>query len=188
MARPREIQKIRYVERRYDRVPPKNNYLKHWRVVQYWVKRNYEITSADLDMLLFLYDEGLFQYEDFDKFQSIFNWDKKRFHRLMNDGWIRIWRKKNKRKGLANLYEISGKGRRLCSDVYKKLNGEVDFSEVPRKNVVFKRKKYTDKVYSIRMAEINKTNRVERLRRLHESQLSSSPQSTCHTPDADHNK
>lgn len=188
MAKRSRREKIKYIERSYDRTPPKHNYLKHWRVVQYWAKRNYDITSGDLDMLLFLYDEGLFRYEDFDRFQSIFPWDKKRFYRLLNAGWIHIWREKNKRRGHATLYEMTKKGRRLCAEVYKKLNGETPFAETERNNEVFKRKKYTDKVYSIRMSEINKANRVEQLRRLHEEPLQSSLRSKYRMRDADHNK
>jgi DNA-binding PadR family transcriptional regulator len=165
---PRAKKKIKFIERTYDRKIPTNNYLKHWRVVKYWVKKKYELSEADLEMLLFIQDEGLFGYEDFDEFQAIYPWDKGRFHRLKNNGWIRVWRKRDSWRNIAALYEISAKGRRMCTEVYKKLSGETDFSEVPRKNPVFKRKEYTDKVYSTRMAKINKANRIERLRHSHE--------------------
>jgi hypothetical protein len=110
---PRAKKKIKFIERTYDRKIPTNNYLKHWRVVKYWVKKKYELSEADLEMLLFIQDEGLFGYEDFDEFQAIYPWDKGRFHRLKNNGWIRVWRKRDSWRNIAALYEISAKGRRM---------------------------------------------------------------------------
>ena len=165
---PRAKKKIKFRERGYERTIPSHNYLKHWRVVKYWVKKKYELSEADLEMLLFLYDEGLWGWRDFDDFQSIYPWDNKRFYRLKENGWIREWRKRDSWRNIEALYEISAKGRRMCTEVYKKLSGETDFSEVAQKNPVFKRKEYTDKVYSTRMAKINKANRIERLRHSHE--------------------
>lgn len=185
---PRANKKIKIIERTYDRVTPKHNYLKHWRVVKYWVKKKYSLSEADLEMLLFIHDEGLFGYRDFDEFQAIYPWDKTRFTRLKKEGWIREWRKRDKWRNIEALYEISAKGRRMCTEVYKKLNGETDFSEVPQKNPVFKRKEYTDKVYSIHMSKINKVNREQRLRRTHESGEYGKYRSQFQKPDEDHNK
>lgn len=164
--RKKKKEKIEIKIRRYDRKTPKHNYLKHWRVVRYWVKRKYDLSDADLDMILFLYDENLFTYEDFEHFKSITSWDRHRFFRLKKNGWIHVWKDKNWREGNAAMYELTFKSRQLCARVYKLLNGEIDFPESPRRNPVFKRKKYTDKVYSIHMAEINKANRLRRQRQI----------------------
>jgi hypothetical protein len=36
------------------------NFLKYHRVVKYYIKNKYEISGAELDMILFLYDENVF--------------------------------------------------------------------------------------------------------------------------------
>ena len=37
-----------------------NDCLKYWRVIRYFVKQKYGLTTGDLDMLLFLYSEDIF--------------------------------------------------------------------------------------------------------------------------------
>ena len=44
---------------------PDHDYLKYWRVVKYFAKRKYQVSSADLDMLLFLYSEKYFNKTTF---------------------------------------------------------------------------------------------------------------------------
>lgn len=158
-------EKIVYRIRYYERSEPRYNYLKYWRAVRYWVKRNYNVSSSDLEMILFLYDERLFTKSDFAVYEKIQGWDKKRFYRMVDEGWIRCWKTRAERKGKAGLYEVSKAGRRLCSSVYKKLNGEEDFSTSPDENVIFKRKKYNDKIYAMEMIRINRQNRELILRR-----------------------
>ena len=36
---------------------PSTDYLKYWRVVRYYIRAKYKISTADLDILLFLYSE-----------------------------------------------------------------------------------------------------------------------------------
>ena len=36
------------------------DYLKYWRVIRYYVKAKYSISTGELDMLLFLYSEDYF--------------------------------------------------------------------------------------------------------------------------------
>jgi hypothetical protein len=133
--------------------------------VKYWVKSKYGLSSADIDMLIFIYDEKLFTYYDFENFQSIFPWDKKRFRRLKDEGWIVVHKKKDYYKQTPNVYEISFKAKKLVERMYKILNGEEDFPTSERRNPVMKRKSYSDKVYSTRMYDINRANQEQRHRR-----------------------
>ena len=48
-----------------------NDCLKYWRVIRYFIKQKYGLTTADLDMLLFLYSEDIFSKEKFEEFFSI---------------------------------------------------------------------------------------------------------------------
>lgn len=168
MPRKKKVkEKIQYRIRHVERNEPSHNILKHWRVVRYWVKRKYELTDAEVDMIIFLYDERFFSYHDYKKFEAITSWDKKRFYRLKELGWISVWRKRTLKDHA--IYELSYKGKKLVHKIYSILQGEEDFPESTRRNPVMKREKYTDKVYSLWMAEINKANREQRLRRTLES-------------------
>ena len=37
-----------------------HNYLKYWRIIRYWVKAKYNLTTPDIEMILFLYSEDYF--------------------------------------------------------------------------------------------------------------------------------
>jgi len=50
---------------------PTNNYLKYWRVVRYWAKAKYGLTTPDLDMLFFLYSEEYFNKTKFKEFEEV---------------------------------------------------------------------------------------------------------------------
>lgn len=36
---------------------PSSDYLKYWKVIRYFIKAKYKISTGELDMLLFLYSE-----------------------------------------------------------------------------------------------------------------------------------
>ncbi len=130
------------------------DYLKYWRVIRYYVKAKYNISTGELDMLLFLYSEDYFSKDKFNEFDELLSWNVNRFDKLLRDGWIEVFRKRaGKTKGL---YELSYKSKRMINSIYKKLNGE----EIPSSehNPIFHRNvKYTDKVYRNFIKEMNKT-------------------------------
>ena len=70
------------------------DYLKYWRVVRYFIKKKYNLTTSDLEMLLFLKSEGRFSKENFQEFNELLSWDKSRFERLRQQGWIEVFRKR----------------------------------------------------------------------------------------------
>ena len=130
------------------------NYLKYWRVVRYYIKIKYKLTTGELDMLLFLYSEDYFSKDKFKEFDELLSWNVNRFDKLLRDGWIEVFRKRvGNRKAL---YELSYKAKRVINSIYKKLNGE----EIPSSehNPIFHRNvSYTDKVYKNFIKEMNKT-------------------------------
>ena len=138
----------------------KNDYLKYWKVIRYYVQAKYGIRSADLDMLLFLYSEKYFGKQQFNDFDKLLSWDINRFNRLLSDGWISVFRKRQGNK--KTLYELSYKGKRMISSVYKKLNGE----EIPMSesaNPMFaKNVSFSDKVYRNMIVRMNKYIREQR--------------------------
>ncbi len=136
----------RKIRKVYERYQPKNDYLKYWKVVKQWAKVKYDVGTADIEMMLFLYSEGLFTQKQFEEYNEIMSWDKNRFHNLMKDKWIIVWRKRKGRE--STLYELGFRGKRLCASIYKKLNMEETVSEDRRRNPIFDTNaSYSHKVY-----------------------------------------
>lgn len=139
---------------------PKNDYLKYWKVIRYFAKAKYKLNTADLDMLFFLYSEKYFGKQQFNEFDELLSWDVNRFNRLLSNGWISVFRKREGNK--KTLYEVSYKGKRMISSLYNKLNGE----EIPTSqsiNPMFaKNVSYFDKVYRNMIKSMNKYIREQR--------------------------
>jgi hypothetical protein len=136
------------------------DYLKYWRVIRYFIKAKYGLTTSDLDILLFLQSEKYFSKDDFDEFNELISWDKNRFNTLLKDKWIEVFRK-NTSKSKA-VYQLSYKSTRVLVSLYKKLNGE-EIPESPSSNPLFlKNVSYTDKVYRNYIKEMNSFIRQQR--------------------------
>ena len=58
------------------------DYLKYWRVIRYYVKAKYNISTGELDMLLFLYSEDYFSK---DKFKELLLITGKGIHSTTDD-------------------------------------------------------------------------------------------------------
>tara|TARA_R100000951_G_scaffold116802_1_gene131203 strand:+ start:634 stop:1074 length:441 start_codon:yes stop_codon:yes gene_type:complete len=137
-----------------------HNYLKYWRVIRYWVKAKYNLTTPDIEMILFLYSEEYFNKTKFKEFEELMSWDIKRFDRLLRDEWIHVWRKGYGKH--TTLYELSYKGKRVASTIYKKLNGE-EIAESPSINPLFRADaSYMDKVYRNSIKELNEFIKQQR--------------------------
>tara|TARA_R100001463_G_scaffold41189_2_gene86964 strand:+ start:105 stop:530 length:426 start_codon:yes stop_codon:yes gene_type:complete len=138
----------------------KLNYLKYWRVIRYFIKAKYKLTQADLDILIFLYDEEYFSKDKFKEFDELLSWNVNRFDQLLKDGWIEVFRKydgKNKA-----IYKLSYKTVRLIVSIYNKLSGE-EIPTSPSSNPMFARNvSYTDKVYRSMIKEMNKKIKEDR--------------------------
>jgi hypothetical protein len=144
---------------RYIKATYRDDFLKYFRVVRYWMQYKYDIRLVDLEMLLFLYSEGYFKKTDIKEFDSIFPWDKKRFSRLMQRGWVHMWRKPA--PGRVALYEITPEAHQMIKTMYKKLNGQV-ISENEKLNPMFRNDAtYTEKVHRNYIKKLNKSIRQE---------------------------
>ena len=142
------------------RKPPPQDYLKYWRVVRYFIKAKYDLSQADLEILLFLYSEKYFSKDKLDEFNELISWDKQRFNTLLQEGWVDVFRKKEGNRRVV--YELSYKARRVVGLVYKKLNGE-ELPEHPSVNPLFKNNiPYMDKVYRNFIKEMNAFTRQQR--------------------------
>jgi len=131
---------------RYCPNQKQHNFLKYHRVVKYYIKNKYSISDTELDMILFLYDENVFTKAIFNDFAKTMSWDKNRFSKMIQKGYIKIWRTK-KETQRSNMYELTIAAKRICNHMYKKLTQEEIISEDPYRNEIFKGKSYMDKIY-----------------------------------------
>jgi hypothetical protein len=137
-----------------------DDYLKYWRVIRQFAKVRYELSQADLDMLLFLYSEKYFDREKFAEFSTLFPWDKLRFEKLMRNGWIENFRQKvGHRKAI---YKLTTKANRMIQSLYRKLSGEEIPTSLSKNKMFLKNVSYTDKVYRNMIIEMNKLTRQQR--------------------------
>ena len=149
------------IRKNYDRTIPTHDYLKYWRVIRYWAKAKYKVNTPDIEMMLFLYSEQLFNKSKFLEYEECMSWDKSRFYRLMKEGWIIVWREKTSKE--VALYELSYKGKRMINTIYKKLNGE-DIGEDKQINPLFRHDvSYADKVYRNMIVKMNEFIKQQRL-------------------------
>jgi hypothetical protein len=99
------------------------------------VKHN--ISTAELDMLLFLYSEGVFSSKDFERYNTLFTWRPERMHRMIKKDFIRVFRKGG--GNLRTLYELTYKSKRIVDNIYKQLEGEMLLSTNPSISPMFKK-------------------------------------------------
>lgn len=143
-----------HIRKVYDRRQPKSDYLKYWKVVKQWARAKYKLGTADIEMMLFLYSEGLFTKFQFEEFNEIMSWDKNRFHKMLKDKWIIKWRERQGRE--STLYELGFSGKKVCASIYKKLNKEETIAEDRKNNPMFERStEYSNKVYRKMIKKMN---------------------------------
>ena len=136
------------------------DYLKYWRVVRYFIKAKYNLSQADLDIILFLYSEKYFSKDKFAEFDKLISWNVNRFDNLLRDGWIEVFRKYDgKKKGV---YQLSYKAKRVVSSIYKKLSGEEIPTSLSSNPLFAKNVSYSDKVYRSMIKEMNEFIRQQR--------------------------
>ena len=119
--------------------------LKYYRLTRRWACRQYGIKDADLELLIYLDCKGLFTREDFINGVYTYTWDKHRWERLRKDGWIDVWRERNRKESKYAIFKTSMKTKLMINRIYKILLGEEDVP-ITESNVFYKNKSYSDKV------------------------------------------
>ena len=121
------------------------NILKYYRLTRKWVCKTYGLTDADLELLIYLDCKGRFTRNDFIEGVYTYSWDKHRWERLKKEGWIEVWRHRNRTTIKYSVFKTSFKCSQIISRIYRILLGEEDppFTE---RNIFHKNKSYTDKV------------------------------------------
>tara|TARA_R110001592_G_scaffold252721_4_gene515553 strand:+ start:1392 stop:1748 length:357 start_codon:yes stop_codon:yes gene_type:complete len=111
-------------------------------------------------MLFFLYSEEYFNIDKFKEFHTLLGWDKNRFQRLRQQGWIEVVRPAHRKKRKA-LYSISFKTARLIDSIYNKLEGGLIPTAKSENPIFLAKAGYADKVFRSAIQKLNEAIRQE---------------------------
>ena len=125
---------------------PTNDYLKYWRVIRYYMKAKHNLSTPDLELILFLYSEDYFSTTSFNDYAQLVRWERNRLTRMISDGWIESFRRRDGKK--AGLYKLSGK-----------VNGDEIPTTAENNPLFMKNVPYTHKVYRNMILDMTKFTR-----------------------------
>ena len=110
--------------------------LKHYRIIRKWACKTCNLKEADLELLIYLDAIDLFTKDDFKKGTYSYSWDNRRWNRLLKEGWIKVWRERNRTTQKYNIYKVSVKCKQLISRMYRIMLGEEDMptSKIKKSN------------------------------------------------------
>jgi hypothetical protein len=131
------------------------NLLKHYRIIRKWACKNNDLTDADLELLIYLDCLGLFNKKDFELGSYSYSWDKRRWNRLLKEGWIVVF-KTREHEGRFNVYKVSFKCKQLIQRIYRIMLGEEDIPINKRTNKIMKGSSYIDRVLITSIQNVNK--------------------------------
>ena len=132
------------------------NLLKHYRIIRKWASKTCDLKEADLELLFYLNAIDFFTKQDFKEGTYSYSWDNRRWNRLLKEGWIVVWRNRNRTTQKYNIYKVSVKGKQLISRMYRIMIGEEDIPETTTANKLMKRESYMDKVLATSIKYLNK--------------------------------
>lgn len=124
----------------------KVDFLKYYRLVTTWARKEHNLNTADLELLFYLDPLKYFTIDDFKDGTLYYTWDKTRFYRLIKQGWMEKIHSGSGRVGGHSKYVVSSQGKRLINRIYRIL---IDQEEIPmsaKRNGIMKGMSYADKV------------------------------------------
>ena len=123
------------------------NLLKYYRIIRKWACKTYNLKDADLELLIYLDCKKHFTRNDFIEGVYTYSWDKARWERLRRDGWIDVFKERNRTTSKFAVYKTSFKCQTLIKRIYRIMLAQEDLPTSQR-SVFYKNKSYTDKVYN----------------------------------------
>lgn len=129
--------------------------LKYYRLVRRWACKTYNLKDADLELLVYLDCKKRFTRNDFIDGVYSMSWDKHRWERLRKEGWIDVWRQRNRQSIKYTIYKTSFKSQQLIMRMYRILLGEEDLP-ISERSIYYKNKTYTDKVMNKAINDMQK--------------------------------
>tara|TARA_R110000744_G_scaffold318781_1_gene425150 strand:+ start:100 stop:546 length:447 start_codon:yes stop_codon:yes gene_type:complete len=130
--------------------------LKHYRIIRKWACKNNDFNDADLELLIYFDCMGNFTKQDFKIGTYSYSWNNRRWNKLLQDGWIVVWRNRNHTTQKYNIYQVSFKCKQLIARMYRIMLGEEDIPTSERRNRLIAGKSYTDKVLTEAIYNVNK--------------------------------
>ena len=121
--------------------------LKYYRLIRKWACKTYDLKDADLELLIYLDCKNRFTRNEFIDGSYTMSWDKNRWERLRREGWIEVWRHRNRTTIKYSIYKTSFKCSQLISRIYRIMLGQEDLPTSER-SVFYENVSYTDKVYN----------------------------------------
>jgi len=132
------------------------NLLKHYRIIRKWVCKTCDLKEADLELLIYLDAVDLFTKQDFKIGAHSYSWDNRRWNRLLKQGWIIVWRKRNRTTQKYHIYKVSFKCKQLISRMYRIMLGEEDIPTTKQSNKLMNGSTYMEKVLGTSISYMNK--------------------------------
>ena len=132
------------------------NLLKHYRIIRKWACKNNNLTDAELELLIYLDCMDMFSKHDFEIGTYSYSWNNRRWNKLLQEGWIVVWRHNNRTTQKYNIYKVSFKCKQLIQRMYRIMLGEEDIPTSERRNKIMKGKTYMDKVLQTSIYNVNK--------------------------------
>tara|TARA_R110000868_G_scaffold157445_3_gene384685 strand:+ start:1183 stop:1647 length:465 start_codon:yes stop_codon:yes gene_type:complete len=139
----------------------KDDYLKYWRSIYHYTKVKHNLTSGDIDMMLFLYSEPYFTVKKFEEFNRVLQLNRNRLNKMVDAGWIDMFRKGKAR--YAARYQLSRKATAVVATMYRQLNGGMT-QESNSPLFAKKKQSYMDKRHAEQLAIRNETIRLQQRR------------------------
>lgn len=130
-------------------------FLKYYRLVRKWASKTYNLTEGELELLIYLDALERFTLRDFKEGSYIYAWDKRRWSKFKDEGWVVVWRSADRKSGKYNIYTVSFKAKTLITRMYKILLGQEDLP-TSRVNAFYDNKTYTAKVMNKAMDDMLK--------------------------------
>jgi len=132
------------------------NLLKHYRIIRKWACRNNDLTDAEIELLIYLDCKDMFTKHDFEIGTYSYSWNNRRWNKLLQKGWITVWRYNNRTTQKYNIYKVSFKCKQLINRMYRIMLGLEDIPLSERRNSIMKGKTYMDKVLIKSIENVNK--------------------------------
>lgn len=129
--------------------------MKHYRIIRKWACRNNDLNDADLELLIYLDCIDMFRKKDFQDGVYSYSWDNRRWNRLLKQGWIVVWRHRNRTTQKYHIYKTSIKCKHLIKRIYRMMLGKEDIP-TSDSNSIIRGNTYTDKVLTKAIYNVNK--------------------------------
>lgn len=132
------------------------NLIKHYRIIRKWACKTNQLNDAELELLIYFDCMGLFTKQDFKIGTYSYSWDNRRWNKLVKEGWVVVFRNRNRTTQKYNIYKVSFKCKQLISKMYRIMLGEEDIPSSEKRNSIMRGKTYTDKVLQTAIYNVNK--------------------------------